>query len=96
MEEYLLSHILDLAKQANRIDKSRVSEFLGVSEQGRISSLLKGETIEGSPYLLFGGHPDSERNLIVFFADEGEKADFLAEEQMQERAINGRGTFCTQ
>lgn len=87
MEEYLLSHILDLAKLASRSGKTRVSEFLGVSEQGRISSLLKGETIEGSPYLLFGGHADSERNLIVFFPEEEEKSEFLAEEEIQQSVI---------
>ncbi|MBO4541061.1 MAG: hypothetical protein J5736_03705 [Bacilli bacterium] len=84
MEEYLQPHILDLARKASKTGKSLSSEFLGVSEQGRISSLLKGSSIEGSPYLLFGGHPDSERNLIVFFPNEEAKNLFSEEEKAQE------------
>ena len=48
MEEYLLSHILDLARQSKRKGKTFFSDFLGVSEQGSLANILQGETIEGT------------------------------------------------
>ncbi len=87
MEDYLSSHILDLAFLSQKSGRIMASEFLGVSEQGLIAPLLGGETIQGSPYLLFGGHPDSERNLILFFPDEAGKDEFLQNEETKEEAI---------
>ena len=59
MEEYLLSHILDLARQSKQKEKTFFSDFLGVSEQGSLANILQGETIEGTPFLSFGGHQEA-------------------------------------
>ena len=87
MEEYLLSHILDLARQSKRKGKTFFSDFLGVSEQGSLANILQGETIEGTPFLSFGGHQEAERKMIVFFPSEGEKQAFLEEEELQKEGI---------
>ena len=78
MEEYLLSHILDLARQSKRKGKTFFSDFLGVSEQGSLANILQGETIEGTPFLSFGGHQEAERKMIAFFPSEEEKQALLA------------------
>ncbi len=52
MEEYLLSHILDLAEQSQRKGTMRASEFLGLTEQGKIAGLLSSSSIQGAPFLL--------------------------------------------
>lgn len=83
MEEYLLSHILDLAEQSQRKGTMRASEFLGLTEQGKIAGLLSSSSIQGAPFLLFGGHPESERNRLILFPDLESKESFLFEEEDQ-------------
>lgn len=76
-ERLLLGRVLDKLDQAQRRAVPAHTQFLSPGEQACVRELLAAC---GHPrHLMFGGFPDAERRVCVFFPDWQEEEDFLAD-----------------
>ena len=62
----LLASLTDKYERFLQYEYLIVSDFLNLSQQSAVSSLLKRWRAEGTKTFLFGGLPDAERRMVVF------------------------------
>lgn len=83
---YKRAHLEDLATQCANKNYLTASSFFGFSE---LSSLnLPKDYFSGAPYFLYGGHPNAERNIVVFYPDYLDELSILEEEKKEATLIS--------
>ena len=91
MAQDFLGHIRDLAGKTRQNAYLTHTEFLSAAElsdfytelrrlPGGLSEDKKSGTLDGVPFLVYGGHTEAERNVLCFLPDWLSPEDFLTGE----------------